>query len=229
VGEVSGEDIERLAARVAMLVSDDGEADNAGRAVGQLARRLGLSGGDLKAMLLAGAGAGFQPGSDPARLKLEREIDRLRQELRAVQEAARSAQQDRNAMMEQVGGMRLAFHRRRAGARLRWLVAGLGVLGVVVVGAAVALISPEVLPAMTPSLSGPRLEAPARGARVALVRAGGASLRREPEPGSEVVAKVPAGHRLLVLRMEWRSLMQWALVEVDGRPGFVVVTELEVF
>ena len=75
MGEVSGEDIERLAARVAMLVSDDGEADNAGRAVGQLARRLGLSGGDLKAMLLAGAGPGFRPGSDPALLKLEREID----------------------------------------------------------------------------------------------------------------------------------------------------------
>jgi hypothetical protein len=72
LGEVSGEDVERLAARVAMLVSDDGEADNAGRAVGQLARRLGLSGGDLKAMLLAGAGPGFRPGSDPALLRLER-------------------------------------------------------------------------------------------------------------------------------------------------------------
>ena len=50
MGEVSGEDLERLANRMALLVSDDGEADNAGRAVGQLARRLGLSGGDLKAL-----------------------------------------------------------------------------------------------------------------------------------------------------------------------------------
>ena len=41
MAEVSQDDIERLAARVAMLVSDDGEAANAGRAVGQLARRLG--------------------------------------------------------------------------------------------------------------------------------------------------------------------------------------------
>jgi hypothetical protein len=55
VTRLTTEDIERLASRVAMLASEDGEADNAGRAVGQMARRLGLSGGDLKAMFLDGA------------------------------------------------------------------------------------------------------------------------------------------------------------------------------
>jgi len=36
---MSEDEIGRLANRLAMLVSDDGEADNAGRAVGALARR----------------------------------------------------------------------------------------------------------------------------------------------------------------------------------------------
>lgn len=55
VAGFSEEEIERLANRLAMLVSDDGEADNAGRAVGSLARRLGLTGGQLKAIFMAGA------------------------------------------------------------------------------------------------------------------------------------------------------------------------------
>ena len=37
-----------------MLASEDGEADNAGRAVGAMARRIGLTGGDLKRIFLAG-------------------------------------------------------------------------------------------------------------------------------------------------------------------------------
>ncbi len=230
LSEVGGEDIERLASRVAMLASDDGEADNAGRAVGQLARRLGLSGGDLKAIVLAGAGKGFRPGSAPGLLKLEHEVDGLRRALREAQEAARMAQQDRDALVAENGAMRVAMYRQRAGAPLWRLVLGLGLLGALAVGAGVVLLTPEYAP-VPPVVTVPS----ARGdgsipvVRVALVRGGGAVLYRDPDRTSPVVARLAAGSRLLVQRMEWRSLMQWAQVEVDGRPGYVVATEVEVF
>ena len=52
------DDIDGLANRLALLASGDGEADNAGRALGAMARRLGLTGGELKALFLDGARAG---------------------------------------------------------------------------------------------------------------------------------------------------------------------------
>ena len=224
MGEVSGEDLERLANRMALLVSDDGEADNAGRAVGQLARRLGLSGGDLKAMVLAGAGTGFRPGSSPGMAQLERELDGLRRELREAREAERMAREDRDALVAENGTMRLAMYRRRAGARARNLVLGLGAIGVVAVAAGVVLLSPD--PAPVPV---PRGEAGVPATRVAMVRGAGAVLYREPDRSSQIIGRLGAGTRLLVQRTEWRSMMQWVQVEVDGRVGFVATTEVEIF
>jgi len=232
LGEVTGEDIERLANRMAMLVSDDGEADNAGRAVGQLARRLGLSGGDLKAIVLTGAGKGYRPGSSPSLLRLEHEVDALRRELREVREAARAAQQDRDTLVAENGAMRVAMYHHRAGSRLRRLLLGLGAIGVVAVAAGVVLLSPDMappprpLPPPAPALRG---DGTALATRVALVRGAGAVLYREPDRNAPVVARVAAGTRLLVQRIEWRSMMQWVQVEVDGRVGYVVTTEVEIF
>ena len=232
MSEVGGEDIERLANRMAMLASDDGEADNAGRAVGQLARRLGLSGGDLKAIVLAGAGKSYRLGSSPALLRLEQEIDQLRRALREAQEAARLARQERETLIEENGAMRVAVYRQRAGARLRRLVLGLGAIGVVLVAAGVVLFAPDswVPPGPAPlPLAGQVPRGEVLIGRVALVRGGGATLYREPNREAPVIARLAPRHRLLVQGMEWGSLMQWLLVEVDGRPGYVAVTELEIF
>lgn len=235
MSEVGGDDIERLANRVAMLISEDGEADNAGRAVGQLARRLGLSGGDLKAMVLAGAGKSYRPGSAPGLLKLEHEVDMLRQELRAAQDVARMAQRDRDALVAENGAMRVAMYRQRAGARLRRLVLGLGLIGTVAVGAGVVWLTPEggPMPGLGPGSQGAGLGLRGDGTtpvvRVALVRGGGAVLYRDPDRASPVVARLAPGSRLLVQGMPWGHLMRWAQVEVDGRLGYVAMTEVEVF
>lgn len=229
MGEVSGEDLERLANRVALLVSDDGEADNAGRAVGQLAKRLGLSGGDLKALVLAGAGTGFRPGSSPATLRLEQEIDALRRELREAREAERAAREDREALVAENGAMRVAMYRRQAGAKMRNLILGLGAIGVLVVAAGVVLLAPDPAPTGLRSAPAGRGDAAVPSARVAMVRGAGAVLYREPDRSSQVIGRLGAGTRLLVQRTEWRSMMQWVQVEVEGRVGFVATTEVEIF
>ncbi len=225
MGEVSGDDLERLANRMALLVSDDGEADNAGRAVGQLARRLGLSGGDLKALVLASAGSGFRPGSSPATLRLEQEIDALRRELREAREGERAAREDRDVLVAENGAMRVAMYRRRAGAKMRNLLLGLGAIGVVAVAAGVVLLTPD--PARVPM--GGRGDVGAPAARVAMVRGAGAVLYRGPDRSSEIIGRLGSGTRLLVQRTEWRSMMQWVQVEVEGRVGYVATTEVEIF
>lgn len=197
-----------------MLVSDDGEADNAGRAVGQLARRLGLSGGDLKAWLLAGA---------EARGRSEGETAALRRALQTAEAAARAAERDRDVLVAENGALRVALYRRQARARGGRLLAlaGGALLLVLAAGGMWFAADPPVRP-------DPLARAPA-GTRIALVRAGGATVHRVPDRAGEVLARLPAGSRLVVAGTEWRALMQWVRVEVDGRPGYVLPTEVEIF
>lgn len=231
MSDVGGEDIERLANRVAMLISDDGEADNAGRAVGQLARRLGLSGGDLKAMVLAGAGKSYRPGTSPGLHKLEQELDALRRELRAAQDAARTAQQDRDALVTENGAMRVAMYRHRAGMRLRRLVLGLGLIGAVSVAAGVALFTPDSITLSGPAPQGatglrPRGDGVSVVTRMVPVGPGGAVVRRDPDTASPVVTRLGAGYEVLVQRMVSRGAIQWFQVEANGQVGYVMVTEV---
>ena len=111
---------------------------------------------------------------------------------------------------------------------------GLGLIGVVAVAAGVVLLTPEYGPSPGPvsqsaAGSGLRGDGTTPVVRVALVRGGGAVLYRDPDRTSPVVARLAAGSRLLVQDMPWHAMMRWARVEVDGRPGYVSLTEVEVF
>ncbi len=232
MSEVTGEDIERLANRMAMLVSDDGEADNAGRAVGQLARRLGLSGGDLKQIVLAGAGGGYRPGSSPGMARLEQEIATLRRALAQAEEAARAARQDREALTTENAQMRVSIYRQRASRKLQRLLLGVGLILVAVVAAGMLWFGPnlfdpprrvEILPAAPVA----RPDGPA--VRVALVRKAGATLYRRPDHESEVIGRLAPGTKLLVQRTDWSKMLQWAQVEVEGHIGYVPSTEIDMF
>ena len=128
--------------------------------------------------------------------------------------------------------------------RVTVLVLGLGLIGAVAVGAGVVLLTPEAGRGPVPKIvtvpqivTGPQIltgpgmrgDGTAPVVRVAMVRGGGAVLYRDPDRTSPVVARLAAGSRVWVQGMPWRNLMPWAQVEVDGRPGYVAMTEGEVF
>ena len=119
-----------------MLVSDDGEADNAGRAVGALARRLGLSGGQLKAIFMAGADSAVAQSVRMRRL--ERETVRLRERLADAEAAAATLQRERNSLLRETEALQAELTARRQGRRMRWLAA---VAVVLMLGGGAALVA----------------------------------------------------------------------------------------
>ncbi|HEY0420911.1 MAG TPA: hypothetical protein VGC80_15450 [Acetobacteraceae bacterium] len=221
--ELSAEDRERLANRMAMLVSEDGEAANAGRAVGQLARRLGLTGGDLKAMFLESGGQA--PAGDV--LRLQQENQALRQNLKLLESAARRIQEEHDRLVAENGSMRVERYRRRGSRRLYLiLAAGLAAVMLVVAGG-VALYGPDLGGA-------PRGQAepagrPGFAGGVAVVRGPHAMLFRDPDRSGPLLAALPQGAHLTVRRLLWNMMIQWAEVESNGRIGYVATTEVELF
>lgn len=200
-------DLERLAARLAMLASKDGEADNAGRAFGAMAQRIGLSGGELKRIFLAGA----------ERDRLERELSTLRQSLAQLDAEARCAVQERDVVRAENRRLRASLDRVRA-----FGLAGAGALVFLVVGMT-AWTGPS-HPAVP---TWPGQDAPGFR-RVATVRPGGALLFGEPERAGPPLAALPAGQRVGIRRLVWKSLFQWAEIEVPGgRTGYVLTTEID--
>ncbi len=221
---VGDEEIERLANRLAMLVSDDGEADNAGRAVGALARRLGLSGGQLKAIFVAGAESA---GAERARLatqrrqisSLEAEIAALRDTLRLTEATARGAMTERDALRKEAESLHVRLSRRRRGR-----LAALAVAVVLVAGAAAGV------------QYGPRLKGLFGPAPVlmgtptyqsAVVRDGDAILRGDPDETSPAIDRLPVGTHMTVRRVFWHNLIQWVEVEYGGHAGYILSTSVD--
>ena len=231
MAEVSDEDLERLASRMAMLVSEPGEADNAGRAVAALARRLGLSGGQLKAFFLAGASQSQAPRSSRSRSRAEddRNVDRLERELSALRHGlkltevqARNAIRERDALRAENGVLVDALDRAGSAAQVRKFLGGAAIaasiLGGAVIYAGPALRGGDQVrerPAGSPFL------------RAAVIRGRGAAVLQAPEQGAALVTQLTPGTRVEVRQMVWRALMQWAEIEVGGISGYVLTTEIE--
>jgi hypothetical protein len=213
------EDFERLAARLAMLASDNGEADNAGRAVGAMARRLGLTGGDLKRIFLAGA-AGIAGGDERERLSAE--VSTLRHSLLLLDADARRVVVERDLLRAENGRLQGRLDGLKGGLR----VAGLGAVAVVVVLCVVGLSGWIGTPDASVAVPAPRA---APGAlRSAVVRPGGALLFRGPERSGLPLAVLPGGLHIAVRRLVWKDLYQWAEVEAPGGwRGYVLTTEID--
>lgn len=218
-GPAGEADLERLAARLAMLASDDGEADNAGRAVGAMARRIGLTGGDLKRIFLAGA-ASVPGGAEHGRL--EGEVSTLRSNLAQLDADAQHAAWERDVLRVENERLHASLDRLRASVR-SWGLAGLGVALVLLVAGATAWIGqsrPAAAPRMAQDAAGLR--------RAAIVRPGGALLFRGPERAGAPLASLPGGQLVQVRRLVWKDLFQWAEVEAPGGSiGYVLTTEID--
>ena len=208
-----------------MLVSDDGEAANAGRAVGQLSRRLGLSGGDLKELFLTGSLSGGRkpPAASP---DAQAEIANLKRNLRRLENVVRNLQDERDQLVVEAGTARLAFHRSRANRRMAWGIAGIGVVLVLaVVGVSVAVLDIDLAP-RPPRPPTAALGQPGSGS-MAVVRSARGTLYSEPDKQSPPVSFVAAGTRMPVKRLIWNLMLQWAEVDLDGKTAYVPTTEID--
>lgn len=216
----SDAEIERLAACLALLASDTGEADNAGRAVGAMARRIGLSGGDLKRIFLAGAAT---PAGEAERDRLENEASTLRHSLTQLDADARHAVWERNVLRVENGRLQASLDRLRAQARAGVLAVAGGVLVVLLFVGTSAWIDPS----RPTALPQPEQQTPGFR-RAAIVRPGGGLLFPGPERTGMPLRVLSAGQRVQVHRLVWKLLFQWAEVELpDGPTGYVLTTEID--
>lgn len=230
MAEVSQEDIERLAARVAMLVSDDGEAANAGRAVGQLARRLGLSGGDLKQLFLNGSLAPSRKPRPAEPAGAQQEIATLKRSLRRLENVIQNLQEERDQLVAEAGQIRVAMYQSRARRRQNALIGGVGVVLLLVVGAVVGFadfsLAPRPLAQAGGTANAPWKPAPGT---TAAVRSARGTLYLEADTSSAPVTYLPAGTKVQVRRVLWNMMTQWAEVEALGKAGYVPMTEIDLF
>jgi hypothetical protein len=251
LAEVSEEDIERLASRLAMMVSEEGEAANAGRAVAQLARRLGLTGGELKEMFLHGAtGGAFRPlPRPPARddmERLERELATLRKGLRLMEASHRELSYERDALQAELEMLRNRAEVTQSNSQLRAVVIGVVLLALAGAGSVGVLMSLADAPPPAPmAVVPPPSAAPVPGAapalaphpatpdygpvmrRVAVVRTGRAVAYRRPDRTTAAVATLQSGMPVVVRRVFYNQQGQWAEVEVGSTLGYVLTSDID--
>jgi hypothetical protein len=222
---MTNDEIEGLANRLALLVSDDGEADNAGRAVGALARRHGLSGGQLKAIFLAGVAAIAAKAvrtteRDRRVAELEAELQDAQEALIRTDAAARSLQRERDALRAESEQLHEALDRRRTSRQVRVavgfvIVAGLaGGVWLAVSGKALHWRDRDAQADSSPFY------------RSGIVHEKNVVLRKEPDSASESLTVLTEGTQLVVKRTLWHNLEQWVEVEVGGKRGFVLSTDV---
>jgi hypothetical protein len=227
VPDMSEEEIGRLANRLALLVSNDGEADNAGRAVGALARRVGLSGGQLKAIFVAGmesAGAHTaRLAEQEAKLRaLAEELEQTRDALHRAEAAARGAQRERDGLRVETEHLREELDRRRTSRRVRFVV-GAVVLAGLAGGGWLAFNGPSLH--WRASDTQTRADE-TQSYRNGVVHEGNVALRSQPDSAAPTLAVLPEGTHVVVRRTLWHNLEQWVEVEVGGKTGFVLSTEV---
>jgi hypothetical protein len=246
LAEVTGDDIERLASRLAMMVSEEGEAANAGRAVAQLARRLGLTGGELKEMFLHGAtGSVTRPDVPPQTQaeieRLEREIGILRKGQRLMEARYRELEGERDMVARDLDAMRRRLEVSRSSSQIRFVV--FGILALALAGAgtvgwlmsvsesprppppppAGAFVVPEALP---PTSHGQPDYGPVTR-RVGVIRTGRAVVYRAPDRNAAAVATLQSGMPVVVRRVFYVQQTQWAEVEVGSGVGYVLTTDID--
>ncbi len=213
------DDLERLANRLALLASNDGEADNAGRAVAQMARRLGLSGGDLKEMFLSGT-RGDRPRPAPVDTA---DVSELRRRVRDLEMLLRSAQQDREALQAELTGYKLQSYRTQARRGPMLAMFAVAAALAIAVGGLVVAYAPDITAGPGPQ----REPRPAALTGSGVVRGRNVLVYREPDRAAPPVASLTAGAQVVVRRLVWNSFSQWAEVEVPGAAGYVLATDLE--
>lgn len=246
MSEVSQEDVERLASRLAMMVSEEGEAANAGRAVAQLARRLGLTGGELKDMFLNGASSAPRtpPPSDkrtPDVDRLERELAVVRKTLRVTESNYRDLEAEKNALAAQLEALRLRSDAARSSSQLRFIL--LGVVALALAGAAavgwLSAVSdttprpvssagtplPGTLPPVASVTAQPDYGPVVR--RVGIIKVDRAIAYLQPDRTAPAIATLQQGMPVVVRRTFASAGVQWAEVEVGSAVGYMVLVEID--
>jgi hypothetical protein len=215
------DDMERLASRIALIVSEGGEAENAGRAAGALARKLGLSGGDLKEIFLAGLQAEAAKRRRGSSGDLARENEVLRERAEVAEGAARQAQHERDILRAETRTYEAALQRRRHNDVITGAV-GIAMVVVAIIGAGWFLVGPN-----RPSAASREATLGEAGGRVAVVRSGGANVRDQPVTEATIVLHLAAGRHVAVKRLVWKELLQWVEIDLGDHEGFVVTSEVD--
>jgi hypothetical protein len=204
-----------------------------------------MTGGELKEMFLAGAtGRPAAPPPHQARSadleRMEREIAALRRGAREAESELRNAERERDMLASEVERLRGALFRAQTIVHAERIIGGI-VLVAVLIAAVVSYVIPfgRTPTAALPPAAPPAWQAlnPPRGPqpgdeqpdvhRIATVRSSDTLVYATPDQSSQVIARLTPGSSVVVHRLFWNMLLQWAEVEVGSGVGFVVTTDID--
>lgn len=213
-------DLERLANRLALLVSSDSESDNAGRAVAAMARRIGLSGGDLKAMFLAGAASGGRAAGGLDRAEGRASV--LQDTVEQLQSNLQESERKLRSLGQQLHETRTQAERVLARSKMERTIAAAALLVLLAGGTATwfgSEVDGQALQSAVPP-SSPLVH-------MARVGSGGATVYADTDNRSAVLAQLSPGTPFPVHVLVWHSLNQWAQSSIGPFTGYVAASELQ--